>query len=93
VDKVPGMRPPRVGLGQVDVLERRAVLGALNVPGHQNCSKLLGVDAPVAKYAVGIGTDVDRGERSPFEARFVDDLCSMLVKGHIVSRLRVWVRP
>jgi hypothetical protein len=42
------VRPPRVGLGQVDVLERRAVVRTLDIAGHQRCAEILGVDAPAA---------------------------------------------
>jgi hypothetical protein len=86
------MRPPGVGLGQVVVLERRAVLGALDVPGHQDCSKLLSMDVPVAEYAVRIGTEVDGCVQFLVEVRLFDDLRGGLVKGHLFQGFWFLVR-
>lgn len=48
MDKMPGVRPLHVRLGQVHILDRLAVLVALDVSGHKARPEILSVDAHLA---------------------------------------------
>ena len=71
VDQMPRVRPPRVTLGHVKVCDNLAVVGELEITRQEARSKRLGIDAPLAQDAVGIGAEVDSSTGVAVEARLV----------------------
>ena len=74
VDKMPRVRPPRVTLGHVKVCDNLAVVGELEITRQEARSKRLGIDAPLAQDAVGIGAEVNSSTGVAVEARLVQYL-------------------
>ena len=71
VDKMPRVRPPCVRLSQVKIFENMAIMGELDIARHEARSKRLGIDAPLAQDAAGIGAEVNSGTRVVVEAGLV----------------------
>ena len=75
MDKLPGVFPALVHLGQIATVSKRVPLpGALNEPSHGIAAKFFGKDPPLSDDAAGVGAHGEGGAEFGEEAGLVVDL-------------------
>jgi hypothetical protein len=75
MDKLPGVFPALVRLGQIATISERVPLpGALNEPSHGIAAKFFGKDPPLSDDAAGGGAHGEGGAEFGEEAGLVVDL-------------------